>query len=1186
MAVFLTAVSMQAATDYGFSVGGVSVNSDNCNNIASSYISNGTASYNSSTNTLTLTNVTITRNGSGNYCIYNSGKDGLKVVFVGTCVLTGNNAPPVKTSKTTYFTASQDATVTFTGKTSNGEGLYIDGGQVYLYGPGTFNINSDYADAICGGGSTMRWVNFGQKVNVNLSSTYAHALRYVAAYFNYNGSSFVSLMNSSTSVPVVSNSSFSLNGHNIQQPVGAIAQNNTIEDIGSPICGQPIVISEHADIYKDGVHYKIISYTNHEVEVTYRNTDYNNYSGIISFKRFVDNYDGISYSVTRVGDNAFRNCTGITELHFGYPYGTYYDWCKISEIGQNAFNGCTNLRKAEYHGSDGHFVTNIKKSAFEGCTSLETIYIPENVTTVESDAFAYCSGATKLKIWDGCTRIYERAFYGCTGLTEIECKATTPPTIGSNTFSNYNASLIVPSSAAANSYLTASYWKKFNTIIPQPSSSNVYDFYVNGIYYHLTGSNTVEVSYATTSYATYKLTETVSDYLEVPSTVTCQGVTYNVTGVRENAFRKSEINNYIELPNSVTSIGDRAFYQCKTLSIGHRSALSSVGIYAFAYSTMETTSPLDMDTIPTGVYYNCPNLSMISLGSKVKYIRAYAFNGCPLSLIDCASLPDPPTCQSTTFSDYTATVVVPNPSSMAKYKAANYWKNFTNFRCQRDYDFVINNVCYTIIADKKVQVTHANISGDILIPATVVYDGVTYNVTAIGDRAFYSPEQANKLRSGGTTDIKSVTMPNTITTIGSEAFAYCEGLTYIVIPSSVTSIGANAFYDCTNLGYVFCYSPTPPTIQSTTFSDLYSLATLVVPNDKRSSYMAATYWKNFQYIKTINTALSAVGGDDISFVSDGTYPWRVEANGSRQYMRSGNYGYHSTTSTMTAQVNLPVDGSLEFDFKAWGEGVSSIFDKCIFLVDGTEQFSYGARDNDWETYSVNLSAGPHTLTWTYSKDSSVNPTGDYFAVDNVRLVYHLENRVWVNDVEASAGQMINIPVYMSNEEPVQVVQMAFMKPTGFNLIDVIPGERLKNGIDVDWSDGESSFAMQVKDNMNIVIEEPGVGVLCYMTLQVPENINGDYEFTTNISGITNQMFVRYVESGVIQLDEVNFHITVNGILGDVTGDHIVDVDDVTNLIAAVVNGTSVNLAAADMNGDGQADIEDVTILINRALGGN
>ncbi|MBR7012153.1 MAG: dockerin type I repeat-containing protein, partial [Muribaculaceae bacterium] len=86
---------------------------------------------------------------------------------------------------------------------------------------------------------------------------------------------------------------------------------------------------------------------------------------------------------------------------------------------------------------------------------------------------------------------------------------------------------------------------------------------------------------------------------------------------------------------------------------------------------------------------------------------------------------------------------------------------------------------------------------------------------------------------------------------------------------------------------------------------------------------------------------------------------------------------------LTATVTVNNLSTLSFDFKAWGEGTS--YDKCIFSIDGTQQFSYGARDNDWETFTAQLTVGTHTLTWTYQKDSSVNPTGDYFAVDNVAI---------------------------------------------------------------------------------------------------------------------------------------------------------------------------------------------------------
>ena len=136
---------------------------------------------------------------------------------------------------------------------------------------------------------------------------------------------------------------------------------------------------------------------------------------------------------------------------------------------------------------------------------------------------------------------------------------------------------------------------------------------------------------------------------------------------------------------------------------------------------------------------------------------------------------------------------------------------------------------------------------------------------------------------------------------------------------------------------------------------------------------------------TLDEALNVTGGN-INFVSDGEYPWIVVTEDGRTFAQSGNAGVHSSISTLTATVTVARAATLSFDFKAWGEGTSTVWDKCEFVLDGETQFTYGAYKNDWQTTSVRIDAGTHTLMWSYVKDSSLNPEGDYFAVDNVAVM--------------------------------------------------------------------------------------------------------------------------------------------------------------------------------------------------------
>ena len=97
----------------------------------------------------------------------------------------------------------------------------------------------------------------------------------------------------------------------------------------------------------------------------------------------------------------------------------------------------------------------------------------------------------------------------------------------------------------------------------------------------------------------------------------------------------------------------------------------------------------------------------------------------------------------------------------------------------------IDGIYYNLVSKAKLAEVTWNpnkYTGSVIIPATVTYEDIDYNVTSIGERAFEEDY-----------DLTSVTIPNSVASIGNNAFRYCTGLTSITIPNSVTSIGEKAF---------------------------------------------------------------------------------------------------------------------------------------------------------------------------------------------------------------------------------------------------------------------------------------------------------------------------------------------------------------------------------------------------------
>ena len=106
-----------------------------------------------------------------------------------------------------------------------------------------------------------------------------------------------------------------------------------------------------------------------------------------------------------------------------------------------------------------------------------------------------------------------------------------------------------------------------------------------------------------------------------------------------------------------------------------------------------------------------------------------------------------------------------------------------------------------------------------------------------------------------------MTIPNSVTSIGNNAFYYNSSLTSVNIPSSVTTIGSGAFYYCTSLKSIYTYSSTPVdlTASSSVFTSVNkTTCTLYVPTGAKTAYQAATQWKDFINMVEFVTAVPSL----------------------------------------------------------------------------------------------------------------------------------------------------------------------------------------------------------------------------------------------------------------------------------------------------------------------------------------
>ena len=209
---------------------------------------------------------------------------------------------------------------------------------------------------------------------------------------------------------------------------------------------------------------------------------------------------------------------------------------------------------------------------------------------------------------------------------------------------------------------------------------------------------------------------------------------------------------------------------------------------------------------------------------------------------------------------------------------------------------------------------------------------------------------------------------------------------------------------------------------------IYGVKNLYVSRTGWAMWDAET-WEDYPIPSGSGTTSSIIDfetGNFNQFAFDntiGTYHWSVvqEGNGGGYCMKSGNGGVSSSTSTIEASVNYTQAGTVEFDANCQGEGTGTYWDHCDFYVDGSRVLYAGANISGWNHYSYNVAAGQHTFRWEYTKDSSVNPTGDCFLVDNINFNMggrsesaerHLEGfKVMCTSIDSVPIFNYNTPVY-------------------------------------------------------------------------------------------------------------------------------------------------------------------------------
>ena len=336
---------------------------------------------------------------------------------------------------------------------------------------------------------------------------------------------------------------------------------------------------------------------------------YSDGKGVITF-------DG---SVTTIGEDAFYKRDSLTSVNIPDS---------VTTIGKWAFANCTSLTSVNIPDS----VTTIGNSAFGGCDSLTSVNIPDSVTSIGNYAFQHCDSLTSVTIGDSVTSIGEWAFANCTSLTSVNIPDSVT-TIREYTFLNCGrlTSVTIGDSVTEIEYRAFDDCSSLTSVNIPDSVTTIGE----GAFFNCTSLTEFTGKFATEDGRSLIVDNAIIAYANA------SGTTYTI-------------------PDSVTRIGNSAFYNCVSLkSVNIPDSVTTIGSYAFS---------------------DCSSLTSVTIPDSVTMIGSYAFSDCGSLISVYCKATTPPVGGSHMFS-YNALgrkIYVPMESVEA-YKSDEYWSVYSYY---------------------------------------------------------------------------------------------------------------------------------------------------------------------------------------------------------------------------------------------------------------------------------------------------------------------------------------------------------------------------------------------------------------------------------------------------------------------------------------------------------------------------